>query len=80
MVTKDSAWRWFYRLVAAVIGGAATAVSSVVGVGVFDPTHPLDYSQVKAIAISGAVVSVVAYIKREPLPDDPDIPDTEEDK
>ena len=61
-------WRsWLYALVAAAIGGGATAVVSIaggqaIGAATFTPR------QLLAVAVVSAVVNVAMFLKQSPLP------------
>lgn len=70
MITGQSAYKWAYRLLAAIVGGAATTVTSIGAVSVFDAAHPLDLGQLKLQFFSAAIVSGLMFIAKEPLPKD----------
>ena len=64
---------WLHGLLAACIGGGATAITSVVGLAVahsFAPTNvaQLDINQIWAVFAAGAVSSGAAYLKQSPAP------------
>jgi hypothetical protein len=63
---------WLNHLIAAVItGGSSTALASLgisgasmVGLDI----KPLDFKQLGAVALGGAVVGLLAYLKQSPIP------------
>ena len=63
---------WFYGLVSGSIGGGATAAVSSLGLAIGQAVgidvHGLDYKQIGAVFISGAVMSAILYLKQSPLP------------
>jgi hypothetical protein len=59
---------WVKGLIAAVICGAATAVTSIGGAMAFG--SPLDWKQISAVAISAGFFSGAAYLKQSPIPED----------
>lgn len=59
---------WLKGLTAAIIGGAATAISSIGGAAVFG--QPLNYTQISAVGISAAFFSACAFLAKSPIPDD----------
>ena len=78
MTTK--AKLWLRNLAAAVItGGTSTALASLgiagasaAGVDI----KPLDFKQISIVALGGAVVGLLAYLKQSPIPpaeDDPEL-------
>jgi predicted oxidoreductase len=56
---------WLKSLAAAAIGGAATALSTMV----VDPSHfnLADLHKLGAVAGAGAVIGVLSYLKQSPL-------------
>ena len=63
---------WLKSLLAAAIGGTANTILLSLGVSVANAAgagvKPLDWSQIKAVAISGAFLSVLMYLKQSPIP------------
>lgn len=72
MTKFKNPWVWFWGLVAAVIGGGSTSVTSWLGmvsakaVGVDVPA--LNWQALLVICASGAVTAFFAYLKQSPLP------------
>lgn len=70
--------RWLYGMISAVISGGASAVTASVTVAVIDPDKFSPVNQVyHFIELAGAVfvmngfMSWMAYLKQNPLPDEP---------
>lgn len=68
-------WKtWLKSLVAASIGGAATAGSSWAGIAVAQSVgvhvQTLDLKSLGIILASGAITSALAYLKQSPVPTD----------
>lgn len=63
---------WLYGLISGAIGGGATAGVSTLGLLVGNvagaDVKPLDFKQVGAVFLSGAVMSAILYLKQSPLP------------
>jgi hypothetical protein len=64
---------WLHGLLAACIGGGATAITSVVGLAVAhgfapDKVAMLDLNQIWAVFGAGALASGAAYLKQSPVP------------
>ncbi len=59
-------WAWFYGLMAGVVGGAANTIAAVL----VDPVafNFNDLSKLGKLALAGAVISLVLYLKQSPLP------------
>lgn len=58
---------WLKGLVAAVIGGTATALTSIGGATLVG--SPLNYSQISAVGISAAFFSACTFLAKSPIPD-----------
>ncbi len=75
---------WARGLISAVVGGGASSLLAALGIPAADAIgmtiKPLDWQQLKAVAIIGALTTAAAYLKQSPLPkvDDPTVP--KEDK
>lgn len=70
---------WAHGLLSAMIGGAATALSSAAGIGtanalgIPDMLHVqhipnLTWPQIGSIALGGGFWTMIAYLKKSPLP------------
>lgn len=64
--------RWLHNLLAAVITGAVSSGLASLGIAAADAAgvtvQPLNYKQLISVAIAGAVVGLLAYLKQSPLP------------
>ncbi len=71
---RTSTIKWGKSLVAAVVSGSANAVLASLGIAganaVGAQIPALDPKQLGTIAVSGAVVGLVAYLKQSPVPPD----------
>ena len=64
----DTFLKWFYGLLAAAIGGAATALGGITLMSeTFNFTHA-GWINIGKIAVAGAWVPVLAYLKQSPVP------------
>jgi hypothetical protein len=54
---------WAKSVIAAAISGAAAALGSAV----LDPTHLGDWPHLRAIAVGGALIGVIGYLKKSPV-------------
>lgn len=70
--------RWLYGMISAVISGGASAVTASVTVAVIDPDKFNPMNQVcHFVELAGAVfvingfMSLMAYLKQNPLPEEP---------
>jgi hypothetical protein len=60
---------WGKGLLAALIGGAATAVMTAFSApGHFDPSSAAGLVALGKIALAGGIVAVAGYLKQSPLP------------
>ena len=68
-------WKvWVHSIVAAAIGGAATALGAVlVNPAAFNFTLA-GWENIGKIALAGAVIPVLALLKQSPLPGTPAVP------
>jgi hypothetical protein len=59
-------WAWLYGMVAGVIGGTANTLAAVF----VDPVafNFNDLPKLGKLALAGAVISLVLYLKQSPLP------------
>jgi hypothetical protein len=59
-------WTWAYGLFAGIIGGAANTISAML----VDPVafNFNDMPKLGKLALAGAVISAVLYLKQSPLP------------
>lgn len=57
---------WAHGLGAAIVSGAASAVSGIVGASFTGV--PIDWKQIGAAATGGALIAAVLYLKQSPLP------------
>ncbi len=64
--------KWFYGLLAGIIGGTATAVSTTLGLSAASavgiPVHALDLKQLAGVAIFGVISNGMLYLRTSPLP------------
>jgi hypothetical protein len=79
MLISLRSWKiWLYGLAAGVIGGTATAISAILAVPVVHAAgmevRPLDWQQIKVVAIGAAFINLVAYLKQSPIPPRDDAP------
>lgn len=72
ILMKEKARLWAHNLGAATITGAATSGLSALGISIADAAGAqvtaLNWKQLGALAISGGVVGLLAYLKQSPLP------------
>jgi hypothetical protein len=63
-------WKaWIHSIIAAAIGGAASALSAVlVAPSAFNFT-PAGWENIGKIALAGAIIPVLTLLKQSPLPD-----------
>lgn len=64
--------KWFYGLFGGIIGGAATAGGSWVGITLAKAAGAnvatLNFNDLKVIMISGGLVAMLSFLKQSPLP------------
>jgi hypothetical protein len=63
---------WFHGLIAAAIGGAASAITTQTGLATGQTAgldmHPLNLKSLAVVAGTSAMVSAAFYLKQSPLP------------
>lgn len=59
---------WLRGLIRAIIGG----VTNVVGQVVTDPHKEYNFERIGASAAIGAIIAVVFFLEKSPLPEDPE--------
>lgn len=64
--------QWLRALLAAIITGAATSGSAIIGIGTANAVGmsiaKLDLKQVGVVCLSGGVMGMLAYLKQSPVP------------
>lgn len=63
---------WLKGVVAAIVGGAANSVASILAdSSVFNPGTALGWKHIGISAASGALIGLVMYLKQSPVPPSP---------
>lgn len=72
MTRFKNPWLWLHSLVAAFIGGGASAITTQMGLlmaqAVGMPVRPLNWSELGIVALSAGIYNAAMYLKRSPLP------------
>ena len=62
---------WLKGLIAAVVGGAANAVSAVIAARETFNFSPAGLIAIAKLAAAGALIALVSYLKQSPVPNGP---------